>query len=378
MTTESMSSRERLTAAIAGQEVDRIPWSPCIDGYFLGDMDQVDGFRRIGADAMLRHIINYIGNAPFRLSAPVPGKTMPWDKRERKVGDESEVIYETPVGTLTERIKVNPESDNIPWTTRRRVHTIEDAKVLTWMCEQAEFVPMAGLYEHAENRIGDDGITTISILGTPILWLLNSEVDLDTFWYLYFDHTREMEALFEAAHQMLKRMCRACAEGPGDVVIQYDNLSTSLCSPKIWARYTPAWIDEYADILHKGEKTYLMHACGHLFQFGEMIQDLALDGLVDIATPPTGTLPDLATARRLWGPDKFIMGGIDATAQVELGPEGLKAHVARVLGSMDDGRRMALGTNDAVPKNTTWENLDAIGEVVREKGAFPLRDRSEG
>ena len=51
-----------------------------------------------------------------------------------------------------------------------------------------------------------------------------------------------------------------------------------------------ALVSEYADILHKGDKTYLMHACGHLLQFGEMIQDLKLDGLVDIATPPTGTL----------------------------------------------------------------------------------------
>ncbi|OGP57037.1 MAG: hypothetical protein A2V67_00610 [Deltaproteobacteria bacterium RBG_13_61_14] len=359
-------------AALRGRDVDRIPWSPCIDGYFLGGVDQVEGFRRIGADAMLRHIVNYIGSLPYYLTSTVPGKKMLWSKKQSKIGDETEVIYETPVGTLTERLRLNPESPNIPWTTRRRVRNIEDVKILTWMYEQAEVVPVPYMFDLAEKRIGDDGISTISIPGTPMLTLLNGEVDIDTFWYLYFDHTEVMEELFEAMHGMVKRICQACAEGKAPVIIQYENLSSTLCSPKIWEKYAPRWYREYAEILHQTDKIFLNHACGHLFEFGEAIGDLTLDGLVDVATPPTGSLPDLATARRLWGPDKFIMGGIDATAFAGKEPAALKEYTREVLRNMGDGRRMALGSNDAVPKNTTWEKLEAITEVVRECGAFPL------
>ena len=372
MSTETMSGRERIMAALRGQDVDRVPWSPCIDGYFLGGTDQVAGFRRLKSDAMLRHIINYIGTMPYYLTSSLPGKKMPWTKKQKSVGNETEVIYETPLGTLTERFIRNPESPNIPWTTRRRVRTIEDVKILTWMFEQAEFVPMPFMYEQANKAIGDDGIPTISIPGTPLLVMLNGEADIDTFWFLYFDHTEVMEELFEAMHQMVLRICRVCAEGKAEVIIQYENLSSSLCSPKIWAKYAPRWHREYAEILRGAGKIYLSHCCGHLLEFGDAIGPLALDGLVDVATPPTGTLPDLATARKLWGPDKFIMGGIDATAQVSLEPAQLKEHTRRVLEKMGDGRRMALGTNDAVPKNTTWEKLMAIGEAVREFGAFPL------
>jgi len=372
MSTETMSSRERIMSALKGREVDRIPWSPCIDGYFLGGVDQVQGFRRIGADAMLRHCFNFIGSAPFRITAPVPGKSLPWKTLARKLGDETEFTYETPVGVLTERHRYNPESPNIPWTTKHRLQSVDDLKVLTWMCEQGEFVPLALLFEHAEKQIGDDGITTISILGTPLLWLINSEATVDIFWYLYFDHPSEMEQLLEAAHQMLRRMCRAAAEGPGEVIIQYENLSSTLVSPRIWKKHAPRWIREYAEILHRGGKIYLQHDSGHLLAFGDCLGQLPLDGLVDVATPPTGTLPDLASARKLWGPDKFIMGGIDATAQVEKEPEDLKRHALEVMMKMGDGRRMALGTNDAAPKNTTWEKLQAISAAVREHGAFPL------
>ncbi len=372
MSTETMSSRERIMAAIRGQDVDRIPWSPCIDGYFLGKVDQVDGFRRIGADAMLRHYFNFLGSAPFRISVPVPGKSLPWKTTRRAVEGEEEVVYETPVGNLMERFRFNPESPNLPWVTRHRLQSVEDVKVLTWMCEQAEFVPLAPLFEQGEKRIGDDGITTISVLGTPLLWMINSEATVDKFWYMYFDHTREVEELLEAAHGVVLRMCRAAAEGPGEVVIQYENLSSSLVSPAIWKKYAPRWIGEYAQALHRGGKIYLQHDCGHLLAFGEDLGRVALDGMVDIATPPTGTLPDLATARRMWGPDKFILGGIDATAFAGKEPEDLKEHVRQVMRNMGDGRRMALGSNDAVPKNASWEKLLAVTEVVREHGAFPL------
>ena len=83
-------------------------------------------------------------------------------------------------------------------------------------------------------------------------------------------------------------------------------------------------------------------------------------------------MPDLRTARELWGPDKFIMGGIDATAQAEKEPEELANYARGVMKKMGDGRRMALGTNDAVPKNTTWERLQAITKLVKQEGAFPL------
>lgn len=376
MSTETMSSRERIMAALRGQDVDRIPWSPCIDGYFLGGVDQVDGFRRIGADAMLRHIVNYVGDLPYYFTSTIPGKKMLWTKQQRTVEGVTEVTYETPLGTLIERFKYNPESPNIPWTTRRRVRTIEDVKILTWMYEQTDVVPMPYMFERAEKRIGDDGISTISIPGTPILTLLNGEVDIDTFWYLYFDHTEAMEELFEAMHGMVIKICRVCAEGKAPVIIQYENLSSTLCSPKIWSRYTPDWIREYAEILRGGGKIFLQHDCGHLLAFGDKLGQVALDGMVDVATPPTGTLPDLATARRLWGPDKFIMGGIDATAQAEMEPERLKEYARQVLMKMGDGRRMALGTNDAVPRNTTWERLQAVSEVVRENGRFPLGGRA--
>ncbi|MBW2235961.1 MAG: hypothetical protein JRG85_11265, partial [Deltaproteobacteria bacterium] len=58
MSAEAMTSRERLLAALRGDPVDRIPWSPCVDGYFLSSLpadqmlDEREFHKEIGSDAL--------------------------------------------------------------------------------------------------------------------------------------------------------------------------------------------------------------------------------------------------------------------------------------------------------------------------------------
>jgi len=374
MSTETMSPRERLLAALRFQEVDRIPWSPCLDGYFLGPRpDQIAAFRKLRADALIRHALNFIGSVPMRITAPPPGRTLAFTVRQQQQGDELQYTYECPVGTLTERCRYNPESSNIPWTVKHRLQTIADVKVLQWMCEKAEFAPVPGFYEPYAKALGDDGLVTISMLGTPIQWAINSEAAVDTFWFLYADHTAEMEEFFEAAHQMNLRMLRAIAEGPGEVVIQYENLSSTLCSPALWEKYAIRWINEYADLMHRAGKIFLQHNCGHLKAFATRFRQARFDGCMDVAIPPTGSIT-LGEARELWGPDKVICGGIDATAFSGLSPAQMKDYVRNLLRDFRDrGRGYILGSGDATPKTATWENLLAVTEVVESEGRYPLR-----
>ena len=58
----AMTSRERLLAALRGDPIDRVPWSPYVDGNVLSslssdhELDEAGLHRAIGADAMLRYV----------------------------------------------------------------------------------------------------------------------------------------------------------------------------------------------------------------------------------------------------------------------------------------------------------------------------------
>jgi len=94
MSTEGMSCRERIMAAIRGEDVDRLPWSPLLEGYFLGSqLDQLAAFRRIRADAMIRNVTNYVGSVPVATSLPPPGKSLPYTLSTNMVGEEAELSY---------------------------------------------------------------------------------------------------------------------------------------------------------------------------------------------------------------------------------------------------------------------------------------------
>ncbi|MBQ8952571.1 MAG: hypothetical protein IJ048_00515 [Clostridia bacterium] len=58
-----MTKRERITAALRRQEVDRLPWSPLIDDYFVRSlpeqglhMDLLEVLRYLRCDIMERHV----------------------------------------------------------------------------------------------------------------------------------------------------------------------------------------------------------------------------------------------------------------------------------------------------------------------------------
>ena len=127
MAADAMSSRERLRAALAGESTDRVPWSPCVDGYFLsslpeeGKLDEAGLHRAIGSDALLRHVMVFTrsspGLGPLTRVTDNPRIELRVERIEK---GGHRVFYETPVGTLTEEFRTNPQSPNIPWFLKRK------------------------------------------------------------------------------------------------------------------------------------------------------------------------------------------------------------------------------------------------------------------
>ena len=113
---DAMTSRERLKASLAGEPVDRVAWSPCVDGYFLSSLpedrqlDELGVHREIGADALLRHVMVYTTTAPTvgALSKPAdnPRVDIHWDLDDDGTTRRQ---YETKVGTHMEEFRFNPE-----------------------------------------------------------------------------------------------------------------------------------------------------------------------------------------------------------------------------------------------------------------------------
>jgi len=352
-----------------GGEPDRIPWSPCISPYYLAshpkhpDITMLDACLEIGSDVLLVHVP--LGITGF-VDSPEVRST-----NEIKDG-EMHCTIETPVGTLTSRLVFTACSPWIPFPIERYVRSLEDLKVLLWISEHKVWQPASDYTQfHAmAQKVGDEGFATTAGPGSPFQQLLEGWLGVELFFDILMTVPEYLEHCMNLWHEQQKRLCELMAESPAEVIIAYENTSTSNASPHYYARYVKPALDDYADIIRAAGKVFLCHDCGLLKGLEQYMRAGHWNGHVDVARQPTGNF-DFARRLELMG-DKVIAGGIDATAFATLTPDEMKNYVREFLREVAPGKHFILGSGDAVPMNTPPGVLAAIGELVAEEGAYPL------
>lgn len=382
-----MNSRERLFAVLRGEKpnkyIDRVPYSPLLDGYFMSSRppgtDILDVYKEIGADALVRHVSTYGWNffaprdrterrrflkegiATFEeQGVRITNKIEPHPK-----GRMFSKTYEIPGRTLTAQSIFNEKSPYIPFPVKRLINTVEDLKAYEYIVKRIEFFPVYNRFVEEDRKIGDLGIGTDSGQISPIQDLLMHHIGIEAFYTRFFtDHLPELESLMKTMHEKNLEAYELMAASPAEVIIAYENTSTSFISPAIYKKYSSPCINDYADILHEKKKIFLTHRCGLLKGLVDILKEERDDGIADISPPPTGNLSIWEAQEAL--PNKVVIGGIDATFLAGWPVESVKAYAREALKRSPDIGRMILGSADAVPLDAKMENLKAIGQVVRE------------
>jgi len=379
-----MTSKERLLAVLKHQKIDRIPWSPLICGYFLNSltrdlkkMNEAEILKYIGADILGRGVEFPTFNSPVFSSllkdttTIIQGNIKLTTDINIKTGEFSRT-YETPLGVLKEKSIFTKASSWMPFPVEHKIKKREDLKIYKYFIENLKYESCFDRYQRFVDSIGEDGLATTPAPATPLLSLLQIDMGLERFYYYLSDYPQEVEELMSVMHERNKEIYGIIAESPAWVVIDYENTSTTLHSPKMYERYCLKQLNEYADILHKRDKIFLIHRCGKLDGLMDLIDKGKDDGTIDVALPPTGDL-DIARALKLWSKNKVVAGGIDPNAFTRLSPEGIKEYVKKLLKEVSPGDNFILGSADAVPYGTPIENLKAVTEVIKKYGKYPLK-----
>lgn len=360
-----MTGRERLLAALHGQETDRMPWAPLIDPYFISslpeqgraDLDFIKATRYIGNDVLERHVAG-----PACLVNQV-------SYRQEQRGDVTRVYMDTPVGTIYQESKATGRT---VFQSKHLVESIEDVKVLQFVMEHTTVQNNIAGYEARAAEIGEAGLPTLTGPVTPLQEMLQSFAGVENTVYLLADYPDEMEEFFQAGHERNKKMYQALCEYPCPVIFDYEDTSTTVISRNMYQNYTAPYIDEYADIVHGAGKLYITHMCGKLKGFVKEIGAGKMDGIDSVCPPTTGDLC-CWDAREAWGPSKVILGGIEPPALSRMTIEETLRYVAEIIEKMKGQKGFILSTGDAVPYGTPIHNMKAVSELIEGLGAASLQ-----
>ena len=306
-----MTHKERIIAAVALKQVDRLPFWPKLDrAYENAWGEPVSVFHeRFGSD-----VIVGIRNS----FTEVRKKTRYVDRTD---GLDSEVRYETPYGTLSLRRRFDPASQS-SHPLEHPVKTKGDLEIMTAWVEDAEVVfdeDGCEAARQAQERIGGSGYTVENIGETSLMFLVEWLAGVEQSHYLLADYPGEVEALFASLHRnFLKRFEIAAEHSPADSLHLTENTSSTLISPAQYEKYCFPQISAYGEIAKAGGKPLMLHMCGHLKALLPLLSRLPASSFEAFTSPTVGntSLLDGRTAC----PDKCLIGGTNAT--VWLRPAG--------------------------------------------------------
>ena len=356
-----MTHRERLLAALAGDDVDRLPWSPFL-AYVWGS------FPKAIIDAGMDAFYKTIGADPLHRGGCCPVQEIYPEEVTVEVIDDDQSytrIYTTPVGSLSERYEKSAIGETA-FIVGHPLKTEDDYKVFCWIEEHKTYRYQAEAVEHYLATT-EDSVTMAMLLPrgkSAFQKLVEDHVGTEELIYALADFPDTVETLWQLMRKNNRLAAELAVQAPFEHWITWEDSSTANYSPAMYDQYIGSEIGDWCTLLRdNGGKKYHQHACGSLAAILPAMKAHGVAGVESLSPPPTGNIT-LADARQAVGPEICITGGIEPTEFLNLTLEQLDPYVEQVIADGLPGA-FVLANSDSCPPGVTVEKFQLVGEIVR-------------
>lgn len=369
-----MTSRERLLAALRGQPVDRLPWSPFLAYWWdfqpkeLQERGQIAFFREIGADALLRGFItaftcsDIMGISSYSsFTEPIPG--VEFSRVEK--GNLWRNEFSTPVGKLVGTAQRSPDG-NTRFMVEHPIKCKEDYKIFRYIVERMQIKPDEKKVRDEIRAVGEDGLSVPLVspfLKTPFQSLVEHFVGTEKLIYDLADFPEEIEETLAVMSEKAAQAVRISAASPAEAFITWEDSSTTNISPALFSRYIVPELDRWGEIIHGAGKLFLHHACGHVRKLLPAMAKERVDAIESLSPPPTGNV-EIWDARAVMGPEMGLIGGIEPVNFLTLDLPQLRAYVENLIERMGS-HRYILANSDSCPPGVSLEKFRMVTDIVR-------------
>jgi len=380
----TMSSRERMFAAIQLQEPDHVPlW--CLWSYGRDPFNRKDELKRIETTLELGFDDTLWLHGPWRIDPKV--KVSAWT--EPVPGEEHALLhkrYETPAGTLehvmrsSEYLKTPDEIGvlgdlNMSHGIKSLVEGCEDLPALRYLLSDPDEEMLERFREKARayRRFADDKQVLLEgayvSFGDTAAWVLRPQ-DLV---YATHDDPEFVEELLEVIWEWHVKQIELLIDAGVDVILH-----------RGWYEIPDFWgVNSYRRFLKPflREEVEIVHQAGALFSYimTKGIMHL-LDDFLEIgmdllwgADPVQGEADLPVLAEKLKG-RMCVLGGMNGNLTLKVGSlEEIRQAVEEAIRILGPGGGFILSPIDQIEEEVPWENVEAMLERWRELASYPIR-----
>jgi len=375
-----MTSRERLLAALRGQEVDRLPWSPFLTYWWDAQSEerqkrgQIEYCREIGADALLRGANSTVACSDvlglrevplgefYNYTDDLPGCTI----RRTTNGKYKFVSFETPIGKLSMTLTHSP-AGNTWFVTEHQIRSKEDYKTLQYMVEHMKIDACYDPVKKQLEELGENGLTVPVVspfLKTPFQSFVEHFVGIEKLVYDLNDFPETVEETLAVMSEKARMAVKVAAGSMAEIFISWEDSSTTSVSPKLFSKYIVPELNAWGKILHDAKKMLVHHACGHVRELLPLMALENIDAVESISPPPTGNL-EIWDAQKIIGGRMALIGGIEPVKLASYEGDAFDDYIREILQKMDR-RSYILANSDSCPPSVSEEKFQRIGRMVRE------------
>ncbi len=397
--------RTRIAAALRGESVDRLPYVPRLDLWYLAnstsgtlprqhagrsmnEIARAEGWavhHRFADDQLdpafqplyLHRGINVFYSRDTVFDVVLPKNV---EVKVQRAGARTRVEYHTPLGVLSTTTHYDLESQRngitIPALVEHLIKTPADYAPAGYLFEHMDVVPNFERFRRwSADEIRDDGVPIAigSLDASPFHLIQRDLSDQTQFFIHYKDHYAEMRGLAERIAPLMDRMIAILRESPAEVVWWGANFDDMLTFPPYFEQEIQPWIRKVATALEGAGKLVLCHTDGENRGLMDLIRDTGMHVAESICPAPM-TKVTFAEYYRHWSPRLTLYGGIPSTVVLpETSDADFESYLDGFFRAVAPGNRLVVGVADEVPPKAIFARLQRIGERIEREGALPLK-----
>ena len=400
-----MTHRERMLRVMRGEMVDRIPFAPRLDLWWLANAfsgklprrfegmkpDDIARLHGWACYHMVPDFANMISGPEdilhraiglFQFKQSLYRWEFPPDVEVRVRAEESmQVIeYHTPkgmvrsVGGHTEEMKKKGAS--LGWTREHIIKGPEDCAPVAYIFENLAVHPQ---YEGAmayEREVGDCGVVAAggpSLGASPMHHVQKEFLEPTRFFFEYKDNYGLLADLARSVEVYFEKVLRVVEDSPAEVVLWGANYDDTLTWPPYFRSEILPWLQKASARLHARGKIVATHTDGENQRLMDLIRDCGAD-VAESITPYPMTKVRVEEYYARWKDRLTLMGCIpECLLLQETASEAeLDSYLDQLFRNVRPGVRLILGIADSTPPNAVFDRLLRIGDRIEKEGRLPL------
>ena len=393
---ERMSIHDRVTAVLAGEMPDRIPFVDRMElwyqskiqegtlpdvykGMSLNEVHAAVGMGRQKFAAPYAYklhgvevVFTFENEIIFRDSDPVykyfPAAWAPAEVPRDKAGTTT-IQFTTPVGKLSIRYVYTDSLMQMggaePYLAGHLIKDDKDYQTAEYIIERAEIVPCFDAVHEDEEQVGANGFVVPWLHRIPFQQVLLEYLGEVPLFNALYDSPGRLDRLIEVLDQKQVEILHQLAELQVPYVEFPDNIDGMMTNPNLFKKYSLPYYQKYSEILHAQGKKVGSHTDGDLCLLLQLLAETGLDVCESFSPAPLTECPFIE-AWKVWQNGPIIWGGIPSPILEErTGEDQFQEYVHSLL-EVVGNRPIILGVGDMVLGNNLIERVRHIADVVEQ------------